>query len=157
MSKPSKNKPSAKKTSKVIALAKKKASDKTAPAKKAPAKKASAKISPVKKTSSKATPAKTRSSVSEKIQPAALQDPQPDGNQLLLNNLVKKLTLFSKDKGFVTLDELNAVLPKELVTSDHIETLIGMLTEADISVTEKDEVLEHEKDDILDCEKENAL
>ncbi len=66
-----------------------------------------------------------------------------DKNTALLDTVCKKLVKLSKGKGFITLDEVSAQLPAELVTSEHIESLINMLTENNVSVTEKDEVLEN--------------
>ena len=58
--------------------------------------------------------------------------------------IIANLLKGAKDKGFITLDEINTALPKELVTPEAIETIIATLTESGISVTEKDEVLEED-------------
>ena len=48
----------------------------------------------------------------------------------------------AKRRGFVTHDELNAVLPSEEVTSDQIEDIYAMLSEMGISVVESEEAEE---------------
>ena len=75
-----------------------------------------------------------------------------DGGSVVekLQVITKALTTSARDKGFVTLDEINTLLPKELVVPEHIETLISLLTEQGITVTEKDEVLETDSSDESD-------
>ena len=63
-----------------------------------------------------------------------------------LLQIAKKLITFSRNKGFITLDDINTFLPKEFVSPEHIESLITELSNADITVTEKDEVLEQDAD-----------
>jgi len=63
-----------------------------------------------------------------------------------LDKTIKKLSKLAKGKGFVTLDEIHAILPQSLLTPDSIEELISTLTESDIAVIEKDEVLENGDD-----------
>ncbi len=52
---------------------------------------------------------------------------------------VKRMIKIAKARGYVTLDELNAVLPSEQVTSDQIEDIYAMLTEMGITVVESEE------------------
>ncbi|WP_131114587.1 RNA polymerase sigma factor RpoD [Lichenihabitans psoromatis] len=52
---------------------------------------------------------------------------------------VKRMIKLAKRRGFVTHDELNAVLPSEEVTSDQIEDIYAMLSEMGISVVESEE------------------
>jgi RNA polymerase primary sigma factor len=52
---------------------------------------------------------------------------------------VKRLIKLAKARGYVTLDELNAVLPSEEVTSDQIEDIYSMLAEMGITVVESEE------------------
>ena len=49
---------------------------------------------------------------------------------------VKRMIKLAKKRGFVTHDELNAVLPSEEVSSDQIEDIYAMLNEMGISVQE---------------------
>ncbi|MFN3868893.1 MAG: RNA polymerase sigma factor region1.1 domain-containing protein, partial [Hyphomicrobiaceae bacterium] len=52
---------------------------------------------------------------------------------------VKKLLKTAKARGYVTLDELNAVMPSEEVTSDQIEDVYAMLSDMGINVVETEE------------------
>jgi RNA polymerase primary sigma factor len=46
----------------------------------------------------------------------------------LSDDAVKKMIKTSKKRGYVTMDELNAVLPSEEVTSEQIEDILSMLS-----------------------------
>jgi RNA polymerase primary sigma factor len=52
---------------------------------------------------------------------------------------VKRMIKLAKKRGYVTHDELNAVLPSEEVSSDHIEDVYAMLNEMGITVSEAEE------------------
>ncbi len=66
-----------------------------------------------------------------------------DGPIIDLNDAaVKRLIKLAKARGFVTLDELNAVLPSEEVTSDQIEDVYAMFAEMGITVVESEEETE---------------
>ena len=52
---------------------------------------------------------------------------------------VKKLVARGKERGFVTVDEVNAVLPSEQVSSEMIEDTLAMLSESGITVVEAEE------------------
>ena len=68
------------------------------------------------------------------------RDEQVEG--LLLDTqsaAVKKLIARGKERGYVTVDELNAVLPSEQVSSEMIEDTMAMLSEAGINVVESEE------------------
>jgi RNA polymerase primary sigma factor len=56
---------------------------------------------------------------------------------------VKRMLKTAKARGYVTLDELNAVLPSDEVTSDQIEDIYGMLAEMGITVVESEEETEN--------------
>ena len=65
----------------------------------------------------------------------------PDGPLLdLTADSVKKMLRLAKKRGYVTMDELNAVLPSEEVTSEQIEDTMSTLSEMGINVVEDDEV-----------------
>jgi RNA polymerase primary sigma factor len=55
---------------------------------------------------------------------------------------VKKMLVRSKERGFVTYDELNAVLPAEQMSSEQIEDTLAMLNEMGISVIDSEETEE---------------
>ena len=69
-----------------------------------------------------------------------------DGPLLDLSDAaVKRMIKLAKKRGFVTHDELNAVLPSEEVSSDQIEDIYSMLNEMGINVVEAEEADETEK------------
>ncbi len=55
---------------------------------------------------------------------------------------VKKMIKAAKKRGYVTTDELNAVLPSEQVSSEQIEDTMAMLSDMGINVVDEDEVEE---------------
>jgi RNA polymerase primary sigma factor len=55
---------------------------------------------------------------------------------------VKKFIKQAKARGYVTMDELNKVLPSEEVTSEQIEDTLAMLSEMGVNVVENDEAAE---------------
>src|SRR5436190_7303304 len=69
-----------------------------------------------------------------------------DGPLLDLSDAaVKKMIKVAKKRGFVTIDELNGVLPDGEVSSDQIEDIYAMLNDMGINVIETDEVEEAEE------------
>jgi len=52
---------------------------------------------------------------------------------------IKKMIKKGKERGYVTIDEINAALPQDKINSDMIEDTMAMLSEMGISVTEGDE------------------
>ena len=57
---------------------------------------------------------------------------------------VKKMIADARERGYITYDQLNAVLPPDQVSSDQIEDVMSMLSEMGIQVTEDDEDAEEE-------------
>jgi RNA polymerase primary sigma factor len=53
---------------------------------------------------------------------------------------IKKMIADARERGYITYDQLNAVLPPEQVSSDQIEDVMSMLSEMGIQVTEEDEM-----------------
>jgi RNA polymerase primary sigma factor len=79
---------------------------------------------------------------------AAAETPERDSPLLdLSDQAVKKLLKSAKAKGYVTLDQLNAVLPSEEVSSDQIEDIYAMLSDMGINVVETEEGEEKEESD----------
>src|SRR5262245_26971496 len=71
------------------------------------------------------------------------RDGATDGPLLdLSDDAVKKMIKAAKKRGYVTMDELNAVLPSEEVTSEQIEDTMAMLSDMGINVVEDEEVEE---------------
>ena len=70
----------------------------------------------------------------------------PDGSPLDLSDAaVKRMIKAAKKRGYVTMDELNEVLPSEQVSGDQIEDVMSMLSEMGINVVENEETEEGEK------------
>jgi RNA polymerase primary sigma factor len=57
---------------------------------------------------------------------------------------VKKMIADARERGYITYDQLNAVLPPEQVSSEQIEDVMSMLSEMGINVIEDDEIDESE-------------
>src|SRR6202795_933309 len=55
---------------------------------------------------------------------------------------VKKMIKAAKKRGFVTYEQLNAVMPSEEVTSEQIEDTLAMLSEMGINVVETEDANE---------------
>src|ERR1700692_4903009 len=84
----------------------------------------------------KATQAKEKEPAPEKEEGA------PDSPLPLLDLSdagVKKMIKAAKKRGYVTHDQINAVLPSEEVTSDQIEDVFAMISEMGINVVENEE------------------
>src|SRR5205085_15426 len=63
-----------------------------------------------------------------------------DGPLLDLSDAaVRKMIRLAKKRGYVTHEQINAVLPSEEVTSDQIEDVFAMLNEMGINVVENEE------------------
>ena len=60
---------------------------------------------------------------------------------------IKKLMKTAKQRGFVTFDELNAVLPSEDVTSELIEDLMSKFSDMGVNVVEAEEAEEEADED----------
>ncbi len=59
---------------------------------------------------------------------------------------VKKMIAEARERGYITYDQLNSVLPPDQVSSDQIEDVMSMLSEMGIQVTEEEESEESEDD-----------
>ena len=73
--------------------------------------------------------------------------PEQDGDNTLLDTnavAVKRLIAKGKERGYITFDELNAVLPSEQNSSEQIEDVMAMLSEMGIQVVESEEAEEAE-------------
>ncbi len=72
----------------------------------------------------------------------------------LSDDAVKKMIKAAKKRGYVTMDELNSVLPSEEVTSEQIEDTMSMLSDMGINVVEDDETAEEPEGEAADTEEE---
>jgi RNA polymerase primary sigma factor len=78
--------------------------------------------------------------MSETTEAPEAEAPQADGPLLDLTDAgVKKFIKQAKARGYVTMDELNKVLPSEEVTSEQIEDTLAMLSEMGVNVIEAEE------------------
>ena len=62
------------------------------------------------------------------------------------NQAIKKMVAKAKERGYVTYDELNEVLPQDQVSSEQIEDTMAMLSEMGVNVIEGDETEESTSD-----------
>jgi RNA polymerase primary sigma factor len=60
----------------------------------------------------------------------------------LSDSAVKKMIKAAKKRGYVTVDELNSVLPSDEVSSEQIEDTMAMLSDMGINVVEEEEIEE---------------
>src|SRR5437763_5112250 len=58
---------------------------------------------------------------------------------------VKKLIRTAKKRGYVTVDQINAVLPSEEVNSEQIEDVLAMFSEMGVNVVETEETESEEE------------
>ncbi len=75
------------------------------------------------------------------------QDEQ-DNDTVMLDvsqTAVKKMIAEARERGYITYDQLNQVLPPEQVSSEQIEDVMSMLSEMGINVIEDDEAEEDDK------------
>src|ERR1022692_3861168 len=59
---------------------------------------------------------------------------------------VKKMIKLAKKRGYVTYEQINAVLPSEEVTSEQIEDILAMLNEMGINTVEQEETENEEEE-----------
>ena len=75
----------------------------------------------------------------------AAPEAEADANVLdTQSGAVKRLIAKGKERGYITFDELNAVLPAEQNSSEQIEDIMAMLNEMGIQVVESEESEEAE-------------
>ena len=81
----------------------------------------------------------------------------PDSPLLDLSDAaVKRMLKIAKKRGWVTQDELNAVLPSEEISSDQIEDMNAMLSEMGINVVESEDAEEADKESAEAADEEEA-
>jgi RNA polymerase primary sigma factor len=76
-------------------------------------------------------------------------DGKPEGEEAdvsldMSQAAVKKMIADARERGYITYDQLNAVLPPEQVSSEQIEDVMAMLSEMGINVIDNDEAEEAE-------------
>ncbi|MGM3198769.1 RNA polymerase sigma factor region1.1 domain-containing protein, partial [Bacillus cereus group sp. BC241] len=58
---------------------------------------------------------------------------------------VKRMIAEARERGYITYDQLNSVLPPDQASSEQIEDVMSMLSEMGINVIEDDEAEEQEQ------------
>src|SRR6202023_3026113 len=97
-------------------------------------------------------PEKTRPAVKAKPAPGKDEAPDKDTPETTQDSplldmssaAVRKMIKLAKKRGYVTYENLNAVLPSEEVTSEQIEDILSMLNEMGINTVEQEE---HDSDE----------
>ncbi len=67
--------------------------------------------------------------------------------QFMSQTTVRKMITQAKHRGYITYDELNAVMPPDQVSSEQIEDIMAMLSEMGINVIENEETEEESEED----------
>ncbi len=70
---------------------------------------------------------------------------QDDGSLDMSQAAVKKMIAEAREKGYITYDQLNQVLPPDQVSSEQIEDVMSMLSEMGINIIEDEDAEEEEK------------
>jgi RNA polymerase primary sigma factor len=88
-------------------------------------------------------PKRATAAAAPRAEEAAADAPERDSPLLDLSDAaVKRLLKTAKARGYVTYDELNAVLPSEEVSSEQIEDTMAMLSDMGINVVDQEEAEE---------------
>jgi RNA polymerase primary sigma factor len=74
----------------------------------------------------------------------------------LTDAAVKKMIKLAKKRGYVTYEQINAVLPSEEVTSEQIEDILAMLNEMGINTVEQEETESEEEKPAEEAEEEES-
>ncbi|MEC8667220.1 MAG: RNA polymerase sigma factor RpoD [Pseudomonadota bacterium] len=72
-------------------------------------------------------------------------DSEQDVSLDLSQTQIKKMIAEAREKGFITYDQLNQVLPPDQVSSEQIEDVMSMLSEMGINIIEDEEAEEEEQ------------
>ncbi len=88
------------------------------------------------------TPAKSKKTGKAAVKKAKAGEGQEKALLDLSDAAVKKMIKAAKKRGFVTVDQLNAVMPSDEVSSEQIEDTMAMLSDMGINVVEEEDVEE---------------
>ncbi len=120
--------------------------------------------SPAKPTPAKGAVAKGKAAAKDEAPEKEATQATPESSDSPLLDLsdaaVRKMIKTAKKRGYVTYENLNAVLPSEEVTSEQIEDILAMLNEMGINVIESEEAEQEEegaREDPEEDEGENEL
>jgi RNA polymerase primary sigma factor len=93
--------------------------------------------------------------MAKKTEPSETMESRDDGNDRplidSLNQDVKKMIAAAKERGYVTYDEINKVLPQDELSSEQIEDIMAGLSEMGINVIDGED-----SDDVEETEAEEA-
>ena len=73
-----------------------------------------------------------------------LEEQEADVSLDMSQTVIKKMIADARERGYITYEQLNTVLPPEQVSSEQIEDVMSMLSEMGINIIEDDEVEESE-------------
>src|SRR3954465_15485696 len=89
------------------------------------------------------TKANLKEKEAEKVEATEKETPETPDTPLPLLDLsdaaVKKLIRNAKKRGYVTVDQINSVMPSEEVNSEQIEDILAMFSEMGVNVVETEE------------------
>ncbi len=112
---------------------------------------------------SKSAATKTVPAKAKAAPPKDSDTPEKDGAETpdaplplldLSDAAVKKMIKSAKKRGYVTYEQLNAVMPSEEVTSEKIEDILAMMSEMGINVVETEEAEADEEENREEAEEE---
>ena len=69
---------------------------------------------------------------------------------------VQQLMQLGKEKGFLTFDEVNDILPPDMISSEQLDDVMGMFGDMDIEVVDADQKISLPKDRDADALGEEA-
>ena len=72
-------------------------------------------------------------------------DQEPETSLDMSQAAIKKMIGEAREKGYITYDQLNQVLPPDQVSSEQIEDVMSMLSEMGINIIEDEEAEEEEQ------------
>ncbi|ALE03604.1 RNA polymerase sigma factor RpoD [Bartonella ancashensis] len=83
--------------------------------------------------------------VRQKVNTEAVDEKNSDSPPLdFSDDAIKKMVKLAQRNGYITMDELNAVLPSDSVTSEQIEDILTMFSEMGVSVVDDEDDIESE-------------
>ena len=78
------------------------------------------------------------------------QDTDADHSLDMSQAAVKRMIAEARERGYITYDQLNAVLPPEQVSSEQIEDVMSMLSEMGINIIEEEETEDTEGGEVVE-------
>ncbi|MEO7240286.1 MAG: RNA polymerase sigma factor region1.1 domain-containing protein, partial [Sphingomicrobium sp.] len=93
-----------------------------------------------------------------KNEPSEIEAPEGSDEPLIDQHelAIKKLKARAKKRGFVTVDEINAALPQEHMTSEQIEDVMSEISEMGVNIVENEEGADDEDEPEAEPEAEEV-